>query len=76
MFDLHQAHLVNVQKRASDKIINVSVSAASYVTNNLICQEVLHKNYQTRTTLDPEDVCLFGAAVVVSEARETADAVQ
>lgn len=37
---------------------------------------MLHKTYQTRTTLDPEDVCLFGVAAVVSEAREAADTVQ
>jgi hypothetical protein len=43
MFDLHQAHLVNVQKRASDKEKGVAAYQFSYVTNNLICQEVLHK---------------------------------
>lgn len=43
MFDLHQAHLVNAQKRASDKVVDFAVYKVSYVTNNLICQEVLHK---------------------------------
>jgi hypothetical protein len=43
MFELYQGHLVNAWKGASDKNKLAVTRKVSYVTNNLICQEVLHK---------------------------------
>ncbi len=43
MFDLNNIHVISAYKSESDKGKTSLTYLISYVTNNLICQEMLHK---------------------------------